>query len=159
MDELRVPARYYRSKSMTKKDTIRQRRALRKSRKLYTKGSYYQRPNVKSFRSRKSNHLGRLRKTYRVEKIGASNELAKKTRCAKEGLEKILNKGRGAYYSSGSRPNQTAESWAVARLASALTGGNSSAYDYHILKTYCHPKSRALSMARKTCRRLKRTCK
>jgi hypothetical protein len=159
VDKLNVPKRYYTSKNMTQKDTKKQKKQLRKSRKLYKKGKYHTRPKVKSFKSRKSNHLNRLRKMYGVEKIGATNELAKKTQCSKEGLEQILSKGRGAYYSSGSRPNQTAESWAVARLASAVTGGNSSAYDYHMLKEHCKPSSKALKLAKKTCKTLKRKCK
>lgn len=159
VDKLNVPKRYYTSKNMTQKDTKKQKRQLRKSRKLYKKGKYHARPKVKSYKSRKSNHLNRLRKMYGVEKIGATNELAKKTQCSKEGLEQILSKGRGAYYSSGSRPNQTAESWAVARLASAVTGGNSSAYDYHVLKEHCKPSSKALKLAKKTCKTLKRKCK
>jgi len=159
VDKLNVPKRYYTSKNMTQKDTKKQKRQLRKSRKLYKKGKYHARPKVKSYKSRKSNHLNRLRKMYGVEKIGATNELAKKTQCSKEGLEQILSKGRGAYFSSGSRPNQTAESWAVARLASAVTGGNSSAYDYHVLKEHCKPSSKALKLAKKTCKTLKRKCK
>ena len=159
VDKLNVPKRYYTSKNMTQKDTKKQKKQLRKSRKLYKKGKYHTRPKVKSFKSRKSNHLNRLRKMYGVEKIGATSELAKKTQCSKEGLEQILSKGRGAYYSSGSRPNQTAESWAVARLASAVTGGNSSAYDYHVLKEHCKPSSKALKLAKKTCKTLKRKCK
>jgi hypothetical protein len=159
VDKLNVPKRYYTSNNMTQKDTKKQKRQLRKSRKLYKKGKYHTRPKVKSFKSRKSNHLNRLRKMYGVEKIGATNELAKKTQCSKEGLEQILSKGRGAYFSSGSRPNQTAESWAVARLASAVTGGNSSAYDYHVLKEHCKPSSKALKLAKKTCKTLKRKCK
>jgi len=42
---------------------------------------------------------------------------------SKRGIEMILDKGRGAYFSSGSRPNQTPESWARARLASVIMGG------------------------------------
>jgi len=159
VDKLNVPKRYYTSKNMTQKDTKKQKKQLRKSRKLYKKGKYHARPKVKSYKSRKSNHLNRLRKMYGVEKIGATNELAKKTQCSKEGLEQILSKGRGAYFSSGSRPNQTAESWAVARLASAVTGGKSSAYDYHVLKEHCKPSSKALKLAKKTCKTLKRKCK
>jgi len=159
VDKLNVPKRYYTSKNMTQKDTKKQKKQLRKSRKLYKKGKYHARPKVKSYKSRKSNHLNRLRKMYGVEEIGATNELAKKTQCSKEGLEQILSKGRGAYYSSGSRPNQTAESWAVARLASAVTGGKSSAYDYHVLKEHCKPSSKALKLAKKTCKTLKRKCK
>jgi len=47
----------------------------------------------------------------------------------------------------------------VARLASAVTGGNSSAYDYHVLKEHCKPSSKALKLAKKTCKTLKRKCK
>jgi len=39
------------------------------------------------------------------------------------GIERILHKGRGAYASSGSRPNQNLHSWAMARLHSVLMGG------------------------------------
>ena len=31
-------------------------------------------------------------------------------------LDKVLNKGEGAFYSSGSRPGQTAVSWGIARV-------------------------------------------
>jgi hypothetical protein len=41
----------------------------------------------------------------------------------KKGIIKVLNKGMGAYYSSGSRPNQTPASWSLARLASVIMGG------------------------------------
>ena len=52
----------------------------------------------------------------------------------------FFKKGEGAYYSSGSRPNQTARSWGIARLASAITGGKSSKVDYHLLKQCNHTK-------------------
>ena len=66
-----------------------------------------------------------------------------------QALKKIVNKGEGAYYSSGSRPNQTPQSWGYARLASALTAGNASRVDYDILEKGCGKNSRALKMARK----------
>jgi len=69
-----------------------------------------------------------------------------------------VKKGEGAYYSSGSRPNQTAQSWGYARLASALTGGPSSVIDYHILRDGCASNSRPLKMARRTCRKMGRKC-
>ena len=81
-----------------------------------------------------------------------NRELVKKTKCSRKGLRKIVNKGMGAYYSSGSRPNQTAESWGIARLGSAITGGPSSMVDYHILEKECKNDSIALKMAKKTCR-------
>lgn len=138
---------------LTKKDLQKQKKNIIKSRKLYKKGIYYQRPKVKSFKSRKSNHLARARKLYGIDKIVPSKELAEKTQCSQEALEQIVNKGRGAYYSSGSRPNQTAESWGLARLASVVSGGNASIVDYHILKSGCKKTSKALRLANKTCKK------
>ena len=42
----------------------------------------------------------------------------------------------GAYVSSGSRPNQTASSWAFARLASVLLFGPAARIDANILLKY-----------------------
>lgn len=148
----------YIPKSLTKKDLKKQKKNILKSRKLYKKGVYYQRPKVKSFKSKKSKHLEHARELYDIEKIAPSKELAEKTHCSQDALEKIVNKGRGAYYSSGSRPNQTAESWGLARLASSITGGNSSIIDYHILKEGCKKTSKALKLANKTCKKQKK-CK
>ena len=53
-----------------------------------------------------------------------------------EGINKILDKGRGAYYSSGSRPNQTAQSWALARLASVVMNGPARKVDKDIWQKY-----------------------
>ena len=152
MDPLNVPQRYI-PKILSTGDTKKQKKNLRKSRKLYKKGIYYERPKVKSFKSKPSPHIKNAQKIYKVDKISPSAELAEKTQCSQDALEKIVNKGRGAYYSSGSRPNQTAESWGIARLASAITGGNSSIVDYHILHDGCKPTSKALQMANKTCKK------
>ena len=143
MDLLHVPKRYI-PKMLSKSDTQKQKKYLRKSRKLYKKGIYYQRPKVKTFKSKPSSHVEKAKKMYGVDSITASRELARKTQCSQAALRKIINKGRGAYYSSGSRPNQTAESWGRARLASAITHGNASKVDYAILKSGCKSTSRAL---------------
>jgi hypothetical protein len=74
-------------------------------------------------------------------------DLAKATRCSQNALRKIIKKGEGAYYSSGSRPNQTPQSWGYARLGSALTGGPSSLIDYAILKKGCSARSRPVRLA------------
>jgi len=158
MDLLNVPKRYI-PKGLSEKDTKKQKKYLRKSRKMYKKGKYYERPKVKTFKSRKSNHLKRAEKLYNIDKITPSKELARKTKCKRSALEKIVNKGRGAYFSSGSRPNQTGESWGIARLASAISGGNASISDYHVLKEGCKPSSKALKLARKTCKKQNRNCK
>ena len=105
---------------------------------------------VSSFHSKPSGHIENAEKYYKVDRILPNNELARKTKCSQQALEKVVNKGRGAYYSSGSRPNQTAESWGLARLASTITGGPASRIDYDILYRGCSKKSPALKMANKT---------
>jgi len=144
----RVLLRYL-PRRLTKKDRKLESKMLMKSRRLYKKGIYYTRKQVKSFTSKPSKHLAHARKIYKVEKIGATDELAKKTGCSKAALAKIINKGEGAYFSSGSRPNQTGQSWGIARLASAITSGKAAAVDYNILEEGCNPGSKALSLAKK----------
>jgi hypothetical protein len=139
----------YLPKRLTKKDRKAQSKMLLKSRRLYKKGQYYTRKAVPSFKSKKSPHIIKAMKVYNVDKIGANPELAKATGCSKEALAKIINKGEGAYYSSGSRPNQSAQSWGVARLASSITSGKAAAVDYNILESGCKYNSKALTLARK----------
>lgn len=137
----------YLPKRLSSKDKIKQSKMLIKSKKLYKKGIYYTRKPVNSFHSKTSKHILKARNVYGVDKIGATNELAKKSGCSKAALAKIINKGAGAYYSSGSRPNQTAQSWGVARLASALTSGKAGAVDYNILNKGCKPGSKGYKAA------------
>ena len=157
VNKLNVPQRYIPG-ILSKKDKDKQKKNLIKSRKLYKKGKYYTRPKVKTFKSRKSNHLQRAEKLYKIKKIQPSAELARKTKCKRSALEKIVNKGRGAYFSSGSRPNQTGESWGLARLASSISGGNAAISDFHVLKDGCKSSSKALKLARKTCKKKNRNC-
>jgi|TARA_B110000967_G_C18900227_1_gene574280 hypothetical protein len=155
--KMSIPETYI-PKSLTAKDKAQQCKNLRKSRRLYKQMRYYKRPKVKSFKNKKSVHLTNAKRIYGIEKLEIAKELSDKTQCTIEGLEQIVNKGRGAYYSSGSRPNQTADSWGIARLASAITGGKASIVDYHILNEHCKPKSKAIKLANKTCRKEKK-CK
>ena len=147
-DPLHVPKRYI-PRTLSKRDLGKQRAYLRKSRRLYKRGVFWQRPAVKTFKSKPSGHVANAMSKYGVDSVKPSAELARKTRCKRRALEKIVNKGRGAYYSSGSRPNQTAESWGLARLASAITGGPASKVDRHILEAGCDSKSPALRVALK----------
>ena len=126
---------------------------LKKSRKLYKKGTYYTRPKIASFPNKKSRHLEHAYKMYGVNNMTPTRKLVKATKCNAKTLKKIINKGEGAYFSSGSRPSQTAQSWGYARLASALTGGNASIVDYHLLNEGCQTDSRALKLAKQTCRK------
>jgi len=143
----------YLPKRLTRKDRKMQSKMLLKSRSLYKKGNYFTRKSVSSFKSKKSPHILKAMKTYKVNKIGATNELAKATGCSKKALSKIINKGEGAYFSSGSRPNQTAQSWGIARLASSITAGKAAAVDYSILENGCKPNSKALTLAKRAKRK------
>ena len=120
---------------------------LKKSKNAYKKGKYFTRKKVKSFKSKKSKHLLNVEKIYNIQNLKINNELIKKTGCSKKSLNNIVKKGQGAYYSSGSRPNQTSYSWGYARLASAITGGKSAVIDYKILKEGCKNSSKALRLA------------
>jgi hypothetical protein len=121
---------------------------LNKSRKLYKKHKYFTRKRLTSFKSRKSNHITTARRLYGVNNITPNHTLAKKTGCKLWALKKIVNKGEGAYYSSGSRPNQTPQSWGLARLASAITSGNAAKVDYDIIDKGCDHKKKAYKLAK-----------
>ena len=142
----KVPIRYL-PKRLSKKDKQKQSRMLLRSRRLYKQGTFYTRKRLSSFHSKPSNHVSDAKRVYKVDVVAVNDELAKKTGCSKQALAKIVNKGEGAYFSSGSRPNQTAQSWGIARLASSITAGKAAAVDYTILKEGCKKNSKALRMA------------
>jgi len=146
-----VPVRYLPS-TLSPGDKQRQAKYLKQSRRAYKNGKadrFLTRKKVKSFVSKESPHIVNARKMYRVSKIKPTRELARATKCSLKGLKRMVNKGKGAYFSSGSRPNQTAHSWGYARMASAITGGKASAVDYHIIQKECSKTSKVARLARK----------
>jgi hypothetical protein len=151
---IKLPMRYL-PKNLTKKDKKKQFKMLMKSKNLYKKQKYYTRKNVSSYKNQKSKHIVKARKIYNIENITPNKELAMKTGCKLEALKQIVKKGEGAYYSSGSRPNQTPQSWGLARLASSLTSGKSAAVDYDIIKKGCNHKKTAFILANKSKKKYK----
>ena len=147
-----LPLKYI-PQHLSRRDKDIQRELLKKSANYYKKGKYYTRKKVKSFKSKKSQHVLNAKRIYQVDTIFPSQQLSQKTGCSIKALSDIVKKGEGAYYSSGSRPNQTARSWGIARLASAITGGKSAVVDYHILDTGCSKNSKALRMAKQSIRK------
>ena len=143
---MRIPVRYL-PKKLTRKDKSKQVRMLMRSRRLYKNNKYYTRKEVPSYKSKTSNHIVDARRIYNITNVVPNKELAMKTGCTIGALRKIVSKGEGAYYSSGSRPNQTPQSWGIARLASSLTAGKSAAVDYDIIKKGCNHKKRAFILA------------
>jgi len=145
-----VPVRYV-PKNLTKKSRKKQIKELKRSRKSYKKGKYYTRKKVKGFKSKRTGWAKKVEDIYGLPKNKAISIAAiqRKTRCKRSALNKIIKKGMGAYYSSGSRPNQTAHSWGKARLYSAISGGPAARVDMKILEEGCPKNSKTLKLARK----------
>ncbi len=143
------PIRYI-PNNLSKSDKQLQLKMLNKSKKLYKQNKYYTRKRLSSYKNKKSKHIVNARKIYNIQNITPTPELAMKTGCKLSALNQIVKKGEGAYYSSGSRPNQTPQSWGLARLASSLTSGKSAAVDYDIIKKGCNHTKRAFILANKS---------
>ena len=126
---------------LSQEDKIKAKENIIESRQNYKKGIYTNRIKLKSAKTKKSNWTMQFKKKYGdltknqiidlLESKGANN--------ASEAIEAILKKGKGAYYSGGSRPLQTAFSWAYARMYSVLLGGKSRSVDDEIVKKYNLP--------------------
>ena len=115
----------YAPKSLTPADRKKQIKSIKEGKP---------RPKVESFKSKRSGHVADFEKKYGY-KISNTSRISKEI-ISKTGIDKILAKGRGAYYSAGSRPNQTAESWARARLASVILGRKARKIDQAIWDKY-----------------------
>ena len=119
-----LPKKYV-PKSLSKEDREKQIKSIKEGK---------DRPKVDSFKSKRSSHVIKFEKRY-GKKI-TDDEWIGKNLLRPAGIKQILKKGAGAYYSSGSRPNQSVASWSRARLASALTGGAAAKIDKDILEKY-----------------------
>jgi hypothetical protein len=145
----RIPPTYV-PESLSASDKKTQLADILDARALYKKGEYKARTSLKSFVSAPSKHVAHALAQYGVSSMAPSRALTIASGCSIKGQREIVAKGEGAYYSSGSRPNQSAASWGLARLASSLTGGPASVVDLHILEKECKPESIALKMAKAT---------
>jgi hypothetical protein len=124
----KIPRKY--TARLSRRDKSKQKKNLIKSRKMYKKGIYVDRPKLKSYPKKRSQWIVKFEKRYN-RKI-TDKDFIDKNIISKKGQNKILSKGKGAYYSSGSRPNQTSSSWAYARLASVIMGGKARKVDNDI---------------------------
>ena len=145
----RIPQNYV-PQHLSSKSKKKAAGELKKSQREYNKGNYHTRKKIKGFKNRKTSWSSKVIEIYDLDKNKPINinVLGKKTKCKRAALEKIIKKGQGAYYSSGSRPNQTAHSWGNARLYSAISGGPAAKVDRHILLEGCKPSSKALKLSK-----------
>jgi hypothetical protein len=135
-----IPQKYI-PNYLSQEDKQKAKENILESRKAYKEGRYINRVQLKTAKTRKSNYTTEFKRKYGdlnkdeiiklLESKGATN--------ANEAINQILSKGKGAYYSGGSRPLQTAFSWAWARLYSVLLGGKSREVDLEIVKKYNIP--------------------
>ena len=66
----------------------------------------------------------------------SKRNIAKVTGIPFKAIDEVFKKGEGAYYSSGSRPNQSPQSWAYARVYSYILGGGARKTDKAITQKY-----------------------
>tara|TARA_Y100000589_G_C27194651_1_gene646258 strand:+ start:4347 stop:5327 length:981 start_codon:yes stop_codon:yes gene_type:complete len=112
-----ISKKYY--AGLSKKDQLEQCKEIKKSRKSYKKNKYFTRKKRKSYRHKSSSHVIDFKKKYCIE-LGNLKKIQQITGVPIGASKAVLKRGRGAYLSNGSRPNQTPESWARARLASFI---------------------------------------
>jgi hypothetical protein len=114
-----LPKKYV-PKSLSKEDKEKQIKSIKEGTK---------RPKV-DFKNKRSSHVVKFEKKYGY-KINNFDRISKEI-ISKKGIDEIISKGKGAYYSGGSRPNQTPTSWALSRLASVIMNGKARQVDIKI---------------------------
>lgn len=106
----KIPKQYL-PKTLTPADRKKQKESIEKK---------TVRPKLESAKTKRSRLVVAFEKKY-GKKI-TDDKFISKNILKQKGIDLILDKGRGAYFSSGSRPNTTPEQWARARLAGVITG-------------------------------------
>tara|TARA_B100001094_G_C18165176_1_gene791612 strand:- start:1200 stop:1655 length:456 start_codon:yes stop_codon:yes gene_type:complete len=129
----KIPKKY--TRRLSRKDKQKQLTNIRKSIHSYKRGVYVDRPKLKSYKQKKSQWVTKFEKKYGSD-CKTYKDISKKTGIPIKALQEVVKKGKGAYYSSGSRPNQTATSWGKARMYSYIMGGPTRKYDQHITDKY-----------------------
>ena len=93
------------------------------------------RPKLKSYESnRKSSWTKKFKDKYGTNIMDL--DFIYKNIISKEGVDQILDKGRAAYFGSGSRQEVNKEQWAYARLASVIMNGGARRVDKKIWNKY-----------------------
>ena len=126
--ERKVPKRYV-PKSLSPQDKKKQEQSLLDKKK---------RPKLKSFKSKESPFVTKFKNKYGT--VITNKKFIHDNIITYTGQKKIIEKGQAAYFSSGSRPNQSPASWSNARLASVIMGGPALKVDRAIAEKYGREK-------------------
>ena len=119
-----LPKKYV-PKSLTEEDRKKQIKSIKEGKP---------RPKVESFKSKRSSNVKKFEEKYKTKISDFS--FINKNIIKKNNIDEIIAKGKAAYFSSGSRPNQTPTSWALARLASVIMNGPARKVDMKIWNKY-----------------------
>jgi len=122
--------------NLTPQQELLQRKLIGQSQREYEEtGKVKDRPRVSEAKTPRSKHAERFEQKYGF-KISERSKV--KQMFPDTDISGIISKGLAAYASSGSRPNTSAQAWAMARLASVLTGGKA----YEVDKNLVGPDSK-----------------
>ena len=119
---------------LSRKDKKKQLSQLKRLKKAYSQGKYLDRPKLKSYKKKESGWTAKFHKLYPEAK--SIKQISKAVKIPEKALKEVIKKGKGAYYSSGSRPNQTASSWGKARMYAYILGSPTRKVDHHITEKY-----------------------
>jgi hypothetical protein len=133
MDRKKKYASKYVPKSLSESDKKKQIKSIESK-------TIKPRPKLKSYKSKPSQYTLAFNKKYGEKlknmKGGKSkSNISKVTGIPKKALDEVYDRGLGAY-KSGSRPNVTANQWAMARVYSYIMGGKTRQVDKAITKKY-----------------------
>jgi len=129
----KIPKKY--TKGLSPEDKKKQIKSIQSK-------TFKDRPKLKSYKPKTSNQTTAFNKKYgdRLKNMKGGknkNNISKVTGIPKIVLDKVYDRGLEAYKQSGSRPGQTANSWARARMYSYIMGiGGSRKADKDITKKY-----------------------
>ena len=123
-------------KGLDKKDKKKHRAYIIERRRKYKQGNFtLKKPKLKSYKNKKSTKVVSFEKKYGFQ-ITNTKKIENVIGVPRKAQKEILDKGRAAFYTSGSRPNQNPNSWAYGRLASVILKQGAYKYDKHILDKY-----------------------
>jgi hypothetical protein len=121
---------------LNKKDTKKHKKYIIERIKNYKKGKFtLKKPKLKSYKNKKSTKVISFEKKYGI-KITNSKKIEEIVGIPRKAQKEILDKGRAAFFTSGSRPNQNPNSWAYGRLSSVILKQGAYKYDKSILNKY-----------------------
>jgi hypothetical protein len=133
MDYSKVEIKYKGKSKKVPKTYIANLKGKEKEEQIKSIFEQKKRPKT-SFQSKRSGWVEKFEKKYNTKITNKKFIHDNILRYA--GQNQIMDKAKGAYFSSGSRPNQNMFSWAYGRLASVIMGGNARKNDIKIWEKY-----------------------